>query len=135
MLYGRTEAHPILLRNRAPGVDSLWSGPGATDEDLGQRAFGTDAQLWERYKLIQQEQERIERLKHKSNPGGHGKWAKGPSANALELKTTSTLLQEWEVVITDLCIDLAKCSVTHSHDTISTCNVQTSSFISNRYNV
>jgi hypothetical protein len=76
MLYGRTEAHPILLRNRAPGVDNLWSGPGATDEDLGQRAFGTDAQLWERYKLIQQEQERIERLKHKSNPGGHGKWAR-----------------------------------------------------------
>lgn len=46
-----TEAHPLKLRNEAPGGFWTPSGPDV-DRDLGVRASGTDAQLWRRHELM-----------------------------------------------------------------------------------
>jgi hypothetical protein len=48
-----TEAHPILLRNRAPGSDRFWTpSAAARAADLGKRGSGTDAQLFMRRQRI-----------------------------------------------------------------------------------
>lgn len=72
-MLSRSEAHPLLLRNRAPGSDGFWSGPGPEQDSLGERAFGTDAQLWERHGAKRTEEERQARLAQRPRPGpGHG---------------------------------------------------------------
>jgi hypothetical protein len=65
------EAHPLLLRNQESGADEFWSGPGLEEDDLGERAAGTDAQLWERHGNIVKEKERLANLARRPHGGGH----------------------------------------------------------------
>lgn len=57
-----TEAHPLKLRNEAPGGFWTPSGPDV-DKDLGVRASGTDVQLWLRHELM---------ARHRRPPPHHG---------------------------------------------------------------
>ena len=63
----------MLLRGRAPGTDEFWSRPKDSDADLGERAFGTDAQLWERYEYRVKEEARLARIKRPPPADGGGR--------------------------------------------------------------
>lgn len=68
-LISLTEAHPILLRNRAPGSGKFWTpSAAARAADLGKRGSGTDAQLFMRRQRIDE----AEKQRQKAPPGTKG---------------------------------------------------------------
>lgn len=77
-----TEAHPLLLRNRRPGADEFWDKPEDLNADLGERAFGTEAQLWERHDVKAKEAVRLAKLRQPppGNGGGRGMGGGAPPA-------------------------------------------------------
>lgn len=97
--YVHVEAHPLLLRNQKPGTGQFWPGSESSNGDLGQRGFGTDAQLFERYDFRTREEGRLARTKRPppNNGGGHGELHEVRAFTSHRLLMFPLSHQEWAV--------------------------------------
>jgi hypothetical protein len=80
-------------------VDGFWDKPEDLNADLGERAFGTDAQLWERHDVKAKEAVRLAKLRQPppGNGGGRGE----PTSNQQPQADTKEIGPEqvWEAAL------------------------------------